>query len=237
MPLKVEATPDPAHLARTMAALANPTRLALLAQLRLPTPLGELRVAPTRASSDLSTQRVASRQTVRHHLDLLQEEGFVVALDSGEGDGLHARYSVDVQRLFRFTEEVRALSVRFAGHLYDEVMTGSIGESASDTPPRPEWPHLVIAHGAYEGKVFRLDPTKTARIGRQPGLEVALDYDPFVSREHATLESKGGAWLLRDGPGKNPTSLNWRELPSGGTSPVRSGDLIGVGRSLLCVRL
>ncbi len=75
------ASRDRSHMAalcRALAALANPSRVAILRQLDAPKSLNEIRVSASEPSeSGLSRSRCISRQAVRRHLDRLVEEDLV----------------------------------------------------------------------------------------------------------------------------------------------------------------
>jgi pSer/pThr/pTyr-binding forkhead associated (FHA) protein len=74
-------------------------------------------------------------------------------------------------------------------------------------------------------------------IGRRRSLAVGLDYDPFVSQEHAEVLPVQGGFEVRDlETNKNGTSLNWEPLARGGSRLLEQGDVIGVGRTLLLFR-
>ncbi|HWH08930.1 MAG TPA: helix-turn-helix domain-containing protein, partial [Candidatus Thermoplasmatota archaeon] len=66
-----------AALATTLAALANPVRLAILRQLRTPRALGDIRVLSDEPRGPGEPDRPLSRQAVRQHLDRLLDIGVV----------------------------------------------------------------------------------------------------------------------------------------------------------------
>lgn len=72
------------------------------------------------------------------------------------------------------------------------------------------------------------------RIGRDPEGDVVLA-DQGVSRSHARILRRENELLLEDLGSRNGTAINDRKLPAGGTFPLRDGDTIRVGRSLLKV--
>lgn len=220
-------------LADALSALGYPMRLELLDQLRFPHTIGEIRVAPTRQDSDGAPDRAVSRQTVQYHLDKLIEGGFVRE-SPGEKGG--ARYAVNPQRIYAVIEEMRALSLMFAGRGGGGDATGTM-DSASRFEPL-SGPRLVLVHGVYEGKQYALDVAQQAWIiGRKAGLPVSLDYDPFVSLENAVVERAEGGFAVRDLAGsKNGTFVNWTRLGRGASRRLERGDLVGVGRSLLLFR-
>ena len=226
---------DYERLADHLAALAYPTRLELLDALRFPHTLSDIRVTPHRKEAGATPDRIVTRQTVQKHLDRLVDAEFV-RTDPVEQEGRTVpSYIVNASRLYELTEEMRRLSLRYAGHGPAGDATGTIGHSAA--PARHEGPRVVLVHGVYEGKVFALDrasgPEARWLLGRRRELPIALDYDPFVSQEHALLLSHGGRFSVTDLGSKNGTHVNWTPLARGASQQLRSGDVIGVGRSLL----
>ena len=223
---------DYAALAEALAALAYPTRLELLDVLRFPHAVGEIRLSPLRSQAGENPERAASKQAVQAHLDKLVDVGLVrLEATPSEGRALN-RYVVNAQRVYALVEELRSLSVRYAGRSASADATGTLGAPAQAEDE--EGPRLVLVHGAYEGKTFRLEGSDAWTIGRRRGLPVSLDYDPFVSVEHARVERDGDGFRVVDLPAsKNGTSVNWRPLAKGGARRLRPADVVGVGRSLL----
>ena len=90
-------------------------------------------------------------------------------------------------------------------------------------------PALVIRSGGeLRGRVLELRPG-TQVIGRQPGCELRID-DGFVSRRHAIVARDRDAIWLEDAGSANGTSLNGEQLPKGRRRPLRSGDVVRIGR-------
>lgn len=229
---------DYASLASYMVALGYPARLELLDLLRFPSTLGAIKLIPHRADAARS-DRVAARETIRAHLDKLAEVGLVRVERIEEAGQAVNRYAVNLPKLYALLEDLRRLCTLYAAQAPAEP-TGTLVPSAGRE--QPHGPRLVLVHGVYEGKAFPLDPRATDQkgwvIGRAPGLPVTLDYDPFVSAEHASVSSQGGRYFLTDlEESKNGTFLNWVPLAKGEAHPIRAGDVIGVGRSLLCLAL
>lgn len=232
-----ETAPDEEEqaLARLVEALANPTRLALLRQLRQPRTLGEIRLRAEHNPEGLNPDRLMTRQAVRGHLDRLVEAGFVRTRRATRGAAPVEEYVVNHQGLFALAEEVRVLGElrpldpSWDGHT--EVLDGR-GRAS-----RSQGPRLVVVRGLGEGRAFALDGALEWLIGRRWGLAVTLDYDPFVSSEHARVVTDGGRFFVEALPtSRNPTMLNWVELGRGERSPLATGDVVGVGKSLLLFR-
>lgn len=68
-------------------------------------------------------------------------------------------------------------------------------------------------------------------IGRLAACEVALPWDPEVSRAHALLELVGGAWTVEDRGSSNGTLVNAARINR--PHVLRDGDVVRVGRTQL----
>jgi FHA domain len=74
-----------------------------------------------------------------------------------------------------------------------------------------------------------------ATIGRRPDSDVALPWDPNVSRVHAQLQQVGGEWVIvDDGLSYNGTDVNGQRLV--GRRRLHDGDVITVGLTRLTYR-
>lgn len=222
-------------VAEFMNALGYPTRLELLDALRFPHTLSEIKLAPRRLQPGDNPERAAARQTVQAHLDKLVDADLVHVDEVELGGRPVNRYVVNPTKLYALIEELRRLSVMYAGRGPAGDATGTL--SGGPSAQTVEGPRLTLVHGVYEGKSFPLAPDEGERwvIGRRRGLAVSLDYDPFVSLENAAIAGKRGVFTITDIAGsKNGTSVNWGVLPPGGSRKLKAGDIIGVGRSLLC---
>lgn len=226
-------------LAEDLAALAYPMRLELLDILRFPHTLNDIRIAPHRVEPGGNPERPAAKQTVQAHLDKLEDVGLVRSEPTVQaGKRVHS-YVVAPQKLYAVTEDLRLLSLMYAGRGAAADATGTLAQPAHAAPVRG--PRLVLVHGVYEGRAYPLDAKSRKEsgwtIGRRADASVPLDYDPYVSVLNAEIVERDGAFLLRDEPAsKNGTRLNWDDLPRGGERALESGDVIGVGRSLLVFR-
>jgi DNA-binding transcriptional ArsR family regulator len=238
MPPRSRESPfDYEGLAEFLGALSYPVRLELLHVLRFPQILGDIRLQPRRGSAGTGPAKSASRPAILGHLEKLETADLVRSDKVDQGGRTHNRYVVNALKLYELTEELRRLSVIYAGR-------GPAGEAtvSLDAPPsadQVQGPRLVMVHGLYEGKTFPLDPKRSPEgkwvIGRRKGLAVSLDYDPYVSMENSSVSWEGGKFLIADLPAsKNGTTVNWAPVPRDHPRALRSGDVIGVGRSLLC---
>ena len=114
-------------------------------------------------------------------------------------------------------------------------LTGtSLPAPVTATPPtrrgRSSPRRLVLVEPDQDrGALFPLDAELT--IGRATGCAVALATDTFVSQVHARLCHRGGDSWGEDLGSTNGTFFNGRKID--GAVPVRRGDRVQVGRSVL----
>ncbi len=80
-----------------------------------------------------------------------------------------------------------------------------------------------------EGKRLMVGPTGVT-LGRSRECDVVLD-DPNVSRKHAEIRPRGGAWVVTDLGSTNGVSVNGRRI--NGPEVVKSGDELELGTSLI----
>lgn len=225
-------------LAELLDAVSYAARLELLDLLRFPQTLGDIRLRPHRLRGG-GPDRRAARQTVEAHLEKLLDAGLVRAEEVEKGGRQVNRYTVHPPKLYALVEELRRISTMHAARpATGGDATGTLGSSAP--APQPTGPRVTLVHGVYEGKAFALTEARAVEgkwvIGRRVDLPVSLDYDPFISLENSAVHrDAAGRFHLTDlAQSKNGTALNWAPLPKGGTVLLRSGDIVGVGRSLLC---
>lgn len=176
-----------------------------------------------------------TRQAVRKHLDRLIELGVVIAQDAGPRAAHSKEFVLDRSRIFQLQAEFQRLGRLRTDGLVSHDPTTVEGRTSSSAPRsiRSE-PRLVTVRGLDEGTVYRLalQPGRVWRLGRAPGSEVPVAYDPYASMTHAELRCHAGSFLLVDQYSRNGTTLNGRPLLRGGEAPIHPGDLIGIGKSL-----
>jgi hypothetical protein len=85
----------------------------------------------------------------------------------------------------------------------------------------------------YGGRRLMVAP-RGATLGRSRECEIVID-DANVSRRHAELRPRGGAWVVSDLGSTNGTRVNGRQIH--GPEVVRPGDEIEVGSSLITFEL
>lgn len=235
--MEPDATREAADLSAALSALAFPARILILARLREPRLLSEIVVRADREEPD-GRERPLSRQTIKSHLDKLVEAGFVLLRDTDRDGRASHEYVVNHPLLFAYSERFRELA-SLAPTIDPGVATvagGGPGRGRTVAPPC-----LVLVKGLQEGRGYGLAPPPAGDrewvVGRRRGLDVVLDYDPFVSSENCVVAWRGGRHLVSDAPGsRNGTTLNFEPIPAGAEVPLSHGDVIGVGRSLLLFR-
>jgi hypothetical protein len=90
---------------------------------------------------------------------------------------------------------------------------------------------LIAVEGELEGEVYRLFDGEM-RIGRGSSCEVVLPSE-WVSREHARVTHRGGAFAIESLSERNPTFVNDARTEGGELS---DGDLLRIGKTTLRFR-
>lgn len=85
----------------------------------------------------------------------------------------------------------------------------------------------------YEGRRLVIGPSG-ATIGRSRQCDVVID-DPNVSRQHAEVRPRGGAWVLTDLGSTNGSSVNGRRIDH--PEVIQSGDEIEIGTTAITFEL
>ena len=81
---------------------------------------------------------------------------------------------------------------------------------AAPTGRAPAGPHLAVTAGPMVGLSFALT-RESLRVGRDPGVDIVLR-DQTVSRQHATLDQRGGQWSVTDLGSTNGTAVGGQRL-------------------------
>jgi len=100
--------------------------------------------------------RMASKQTVQAHLDKLVDADLVRVESAGEGSRGARVYTVNSQKMYAVSEDLRKVSTLYAGKGSLGDSTGTMGVASHSKPAAPG-PRLVVVHGLYEGKSYTLD--------------------------------------------------------------------------------
>jgi pSer/pThr/pTyr-binding forkhead associated (FHA) protein len=106
--------------------------------------------------------------------------------------------------------------------------------AAAGTPKGRSVPRelAVISPEQANGQAFPLG--EEISIGRAAGCAVALPDDTFVSQVHARVFRRGDEYWVEDLGSTNGTLVNGRKLT--GPAPLRKGDRLQVGRTVLELR-
>jgi hypothetical protein len=88
---------------------------------------------------------------------------------------------------------------------------------------------LVVRQGAQAGTTFPIIGEEVI-LGREEGLASSIR-DPEVSRRHARIAWQAGGYHIEDLNSTNGTFLNGALVTS--PQPLRSGDTIGIGQTIL----
>lgn len=185
-----------------------------------------------------------SRQSALKHIEKLEERGFVRALHGRRPTGPVIEYLVNPSRLFavgvalgdlgklepeggpavKFSEKTVVVASEDGGRAVAPTGASGVTEPAQ----------LLVATGPAAGTRFLLSQDKRRwTIGRDEDRELRLTHDPFVSARHAEVQSERAGAVLVDVYSSNGTFLNFSRLPRGGRVPLRQGDVIGVGHTIL----
>jgi hypothetical protein len=106
-----------------------------------------------------------------------------------------------------------------------QALLGRVMKYAYGVLRRPvSWPECVLALD-WSGAADEL------LLGRDRSCAVVLD-DPTVSRRHAHLRYRDGAWIVRDLGSTNGTTVNGASVTR---SQLRPGDLVAFGDQTLLV--
>ena len=92
--------------------------------------------------------------------------------------------------------------------------------------PRAEGPTLAVMSGGPSGVLYPL-PEGVVTIGRSPASDVFLD-DVTVSRNHARIERRPGAVVLKDLGSLNGTYVNRRRIED--DEMLENGDELQIGK-------
>ena len=112
------------------------------------------------------------------------------------------------------------------GETTQTISLEELGEIANVAVDELEGPALVVrSGGGRAGDGFLLSGERT-RIGRSPECEIFLD-DVTVSRMHAVVVARDGAFAVDDQGSLNGTFVNRRRIDS---APLANGDELQIGK-------
>jgi DNA-binding CsgD family transcriptional regulator len=93
-------------------------------------------------------------------------------------------------------------------------------------------PYMVLRDDRSLMRIVTLEDRQRLTIGRLPGNDLMIDWDPQVSRAHLVLEELGGRWTLADdGLSRNGSFVNGARIS--GRQRLADGDVVRVGETLL----
>ncbi len=96
-------------------------------------------------------------------------------------------------------------------------------------------PFLVYRDADGVQCIFALGGGERLTAGRRPENDLALSFDPNVSRVHVAFERAGGEWtIVDDGLSRNGSYLNGERVF--GHRRLRDGDLLRLGATVLVYR-
>ncbi|MDE3074666.1 MAG: FHA domain-containing protein [Chloroflexota bacterium] len=192
-----------------------------------------------RCMEERQTPGQAAPTVPNAYLLLLHPEDYasLLELDPALGSKL-ADYAVEFarERGFNFSEapvirlmadgeirpgqmEVQPSSSPTAAPVNSRLGVGGSGRDMAGGPASPPFAWLVAEDGT------RLPVSHVPfRIGRRDGNDLVLA-DQRVSRQHATIERDGGAFVLVDLESHNGTSLNGRRISR---AQLRNGDRVAI---------
>lgn len=211
------------RLATWLGPLASPVRLRLLRYLSRPHYLEEV-------ASHLGI----SRQGARKHLDKLVEIGVLERRSGVRDTGPVTEYLLNPQALFLIYDEFEKLGSLRRDDSRDAVartLPGPGRAAGADA----HGPSLTVVRGLNTGSRHPLEKHagREHLIGRDERCTVVVSHDAYASQRHADVRWENGRFVLSDLGSTNGTLHNWRPVPSGGQVPLKHGDLIGVGKTLL----
>lgn len=95
-------------------------------------------------------------------------------------------------------------------------------------------PFLYLRDGDGTQRLVTLEPDRLV-LGRAPGSDLEIAWDPRVSGVHAYLERRGPRWVIEDdGLSRNGTFVDGERLH--GQRTLRDGDVIQMGDTLVGFR-
>jgi hypothetical protein len=133
---------------------------------------------------------------------------------------------------------IDAPSARPAGEmtrLIQDLDGGAGAAPVATVPARPPAPRALLraSGGPVDTATFEVGEAG-ATLGRAPDNSIEIP-DPQLSRHHARIDYRDGAYWLSDLRTTNGTLLN--QTPIGAPAQLRSGDVITLGETNLIVRL
>lgn len=210
--------------AAALRVLASPSRLRILS-LASRSPVRPREVATALDVSDVVARKHLGRLKGRYLRS--QDGGFVVIPDA-------LRHTADLLSRLADGADIEELDQEF-----------DVGRGATHAAPRKRTPWTPPTHdrtllelrgSAYQGR-HPLDAQSgwSALVGRSDACAIRLEHDLRVSSVHAVVRYDGGLFIA-DNQSRTGTWLNGRRLRDGDRMPIRLGDVVQVGDTLLVVQ-
>lgn len=230
---------EPNNLSEVLKLLADPNRLDLLRQLREPKIVDEIKMTPSRSTSETNPDRQLTRQAVRHHLRQLREKDFVHVSPRRRPDGRQvSEFEVNEEAFYGLVEELHNLNEYISttnGHASLDPTSASDQQEGWPTGPK-----LVLVRGLHDGRPYMLsesrrEPPRGWVIGKADDCAVDLGYDPHVADEDAEImpNSGGQGYELIDlRSSRDSAVVNGSPVPFGGKTELEHGDVIQIGSSM-----
>ncbi|MBL7196956.1 MAG: protein kinase [Candidatus Omnitrophica bacterium] len=96
---------------------------------------------------------------------------------------------------------------------------------------------LLVVNGPMKGHTFVLKGMDEILIGREPGMNVFLPEDEYVSRRHARILLKDDEFLIEDLESANGTYINGSKLGVAGVKLLKIDSSITVGKTTLVLNV
>lgn len=215
-------------LSESLKSLANPKRLQLLRYLREPHYLEEI-------ASELGM----SRQSAQDHVSLLHEAGLLEKHAAQRPTGQVVEYRLVRARYFSLFEDLRLLGATLPKSADEEALLRTVTGAGNSIAARAEGPELVVIGGFRPGLRTELHRGSTApavTLGRDPSSGLLLDWDLMISNRHAEIRGAAKGHTLVDLFSRNGTFVNGTRAPAGQPVPLRAGDVLQLGRTMIVYR-
>ena len=94
---------------------------------------------------------------------------------------------------------------------------------------------VQVQNGRQEGRTYLL-ARKRCRLGLDERAEIGIFGDPGVARQHAEIEQTPGGFVWHQLDAQKPSRLNGKPVVAATAQPLRDGDRIELGRTVLVFR-